>query len=108
MEQTDFATTAPVLAEAARTVGSPQIRNAGTIGGNLGTGSPAGDTLPVLSGLDATVVLESERGRREASIHEYLTRPKTTAREPDEVIVETRFQPPRGHQESSRSVFATQ
>src|SRR5262245_3513269 len=45
----------PALAQAARTVGSPQIRNAGTIGGNLGTCSPAGDALPVLSALDADV-----------------------------------------------------
>ncbi len=53
----------PALAQAARTVGSPQIRNAGTIGGNVGTGSPAGDTLPVLAALDAVVVLASAAGR---------------------------------------------
>src|SRR5690349_14150752 len=46
----------PALREAARTVGSPQIRNAGTIGGNIATSSPAGDTLPVLAALEATVV----------------------------------------------------
>ena len=45
----------PALAEASRTVGSPQIRNAGTLGGNLGTSSPAGDGLPVLLALDASV-----------------------------------------------------
>ena len=49
----------PALAEASRTVGSPQIRNAGTLGGNLGTCSPAGDGLPVLAALDATVELAS-------------------------------------------------
>ena len=53
---------APGLAQAARTVGSPQIRNAGTIGGNLGTASPAGDTLPVLVALDATVELVGADG----------------------------------------------
>ena len=53
---------APALAQAARTVGSPQIRNAGTVGGNLGTGSPAGDTLPVLAALDAVVELVSVTG----------------------------------------------
>src|SRR4051794_26034474 len=53
----DVATAAPALAQAARTVGSPQIRNAGTIGGNLGTASPAGDTLPVLAALGAEVEL---------------------------------------------------
>src|SRR3954467_6378300 len=49
----------PALAEASRTVGSPQIRNAGTLGGNLGTCSPAGDGLPVLAALDALVHLAS-------------------------------------------------
>ena len=50
-----FAQIVPALAHAARTVGSPQIRNAGTIGGNLATASPAGDTLPVLAALDARI-----------------------------------------------------
>ena len=54
----------PALAEAARTVGSPQIRNAGTIGGNLGTCSPAGDGLPVLAALDAAVELVGAGGAR--------------------------------------------
>ena len=49
----------PALAEAARTVGCPQIRNAGTVGGNLATCSPAGDGLPVLAALDAVVGLVS-------------------------------------------------
>ena len=48
-----LASLVPALAQAARTVGSPQIRAAGTIGGNLATASPAGDTLPVLAALDA-------------------------------------------------------
>ena len=52
------------LQEAARPIGSPQIRNAATIGGNLGTVSPAGDTLPVLAALEATVVLRSKKGER--------------------------------------------
>ena len=52
----------PGLAQAARTVGSPQIRNAGTLGGNLGTASPAGDTLPVLAALDASIVVASRAG----------------------------------------------
>ena len=59
-----LATMVPALAQAARTVGSPQIRNAGTLGGNLGTCSPAGDGLPVLSALDAVVELASAKGRR--------------------------------------------
>ena len=87
MADPSFARLLPALTEAARTVGSPQIRNAGTIGGNLGTASPAGDGLPVLSALDATVELASVRGRRTLSIHDYLVGVKRTAREPDELVV---------------------
>jgi CO/xanthine dehydrogenase FAD-binding subunit len=88
MEQT-LASLVPALAEAARTVGSPQIRNAGTIGGNLGTCSPAGDALPVLSALDATVELASANGRRQLSIHDFMVGVKRTAIEPGEIIVAT-------------------
>ena len=87
MQRPAFATLLPALAEAARTVGSPQIRNAGTIGGNLGTASPAGDGLPALSALDAVVTLASTSGRREVSIHDYLVGVKRTARRPDELVV---------------------
>jgi CO/xanthine dehydrogenase FAD-binding subunit len=81
----------PALAQAARTVGSPQIRNAGTIGGNLVTGSPAGDTLPVLVALEATVDLASARGgTRTLPVSEFLTGPKQTARRPDELLVAVR------------------
>lgn len=81
-----IASLVPALAEAARTVGSPQIRNAGTLGGNLGTCSPAGDGLPVLSALDATVELVSAAGGRSVSIHEFMVGVKRTARRPDELI----------------------
>jgi CO/xanthine dehydrogenase FAD-binding subunit len=74
------------LREAARTIGSPQIRNAGTIGGNLGTASPAGDTLPVLAALDATVVLRSISGERRVEFGEFMTGPKKSVRRPDELI----------------------
>jgi CO/xanthine dehydrogenase FAD-binding subunit len=77
----------PALAEAARTVGSPQIRNAGTLGGNLGTCSPAGDGLPVLAALDATVELASTSGRRSLPVGEFMVGVKRTARRPDELIV---------------------
>lgn len=80
-------TLVPALAEAARTVGSPQIRNAGTLGGNLGTCSPAGDTLPVLSALDATVELASASGRRTLSVHDFMVGVKRTALAPGELIV---------------------
>jgi CO/xanthine dehydrogenase FAD-binding subunit len=86
MEQ-PLAALLPALAEAARTVGSPQIRNAGTIGGNLATCSPAGDALPVLSALDATIELASAAGRREVSIHDFMVGVKRTALEPGEIVV---------------------
>jgi len=62
MMREPVASAVPALAYASRTVGSPQIRNAGTIGGNLGTASPAGDTLPVLVALDAAVEVAGARG----------------------------------------------
>ena len=75
------------LREAARTVGSPQIRNAGTLGGNIATSSPAGDTLPVLAALDATVVLRSKAGDRRVRFTEFMTGPKKNVRRADEVVV---------------------
>jgi CO/xanthine dehydrogenase FAD-binding subunit len=77
---------APALAQAARTVGSPQIRHAATIGGNLGTASPAGDGLPVLAALDAVVHLASAEGRREVPFAEFATGPKRTVVGPGELI----------------------
>lgn len=76
----------PALAQAARTVGSPQIRNAATIGGNLGTCSPAGDGLPVLAALDATVHLASLGGTRSLSFADFMVGPKRTIRLPGELI----------------------
>jgi CO/xanthine dehydrogenase FAD-binding subunit len=76
----------PALAEASRTVGSPQIRNAGTLGGNLGTCSPAGDGLPVLSALDAVVHLRSADGARDLSVHDFMVGVKRTALAPGELI----------------------
>ena len=64
----------PALAEASRTVGSPQIRNRGTIGGNLGTASPAGDALPPLLVEDAEVEIASVRGERRLPLREFLAR----------------------------------
>ncbi len=77
----------PALAAAARTVGSPQIRNAGTLGGNVGTGSPAGDTLPVLAALDASIELIDTSGSiRVLPWRDFFIGVKRTARRPDEVI----------------------
>lgn len=83
----------PALAEASRTVGSPQIRNRGTLGGNLGTASPAGDSLPPLLVEDATVELASVRGARTLPLAEFLVGPKRNALEPDEIVVSLRVTP---------------
>lgn len=77
----------PSLAQAARTVGSPQIRNVGTLGGNLGTCSPAGDALPVLSALDAVVEVASAAGRRTLAVADFMVGVKRTALQPGEMIV---------------------
>jgi len=74
------------LREAARTVGSPQIRNAATIGGNVATSSPAGDALPVLAALDATVHLRSQRGTRSVRFADFMTGPKKNTRARDELV----------------------
>ena len=86
MEHPLFAAYVPALAQAARTVGSPQIRNAGTLGGNLATASPAGDTLPPLAALDARITICSTRGAREVSLDELIVGPKQNTLAPDEVI----------------------
>src|SRR6202162_903354 len=70
---TKLAAFLPALAEASRTVGSPQIRNRGTIGGNLGTASPAGDALPPLLVEDAEVECTSVRGARRLPLGEFVT-----------------------------------
>jgi CO/xanthine dehydrogenase FAD-binding subunit len=76
----------PALAMAARTVGSPQIRNRGTIGGNLGTASPAGDCHPALLVADARIELASVRGTRQIPAAEFFLGPKRSALAPDELI----------------------
>jgi len=74
------------LAEASRTVGGPQIRNRGTIGGNLGTASPAGDAIPPLLVAGASVKLVSVRGERVVPLQEFLVGPKRTVLASDELI----------------------
>ena len=86
MEHGDLAKALPALAEAARTVGSPQIRAAGSLGGNLGTCSPAGDSLPVLSALEAMVHLQSETSRRSIPFAEFMVGPKRNSRQANEII----------------------
>jgi CO/xanthine dehydrogenase FAD-binding subunit len=76
----------PGLAIASRTVGSPQIRNRGTIGGNLGSASPAGDAHPPLLAGGAEVEVASVRGTRRLPLAEFFTGPKRSALEPDELV----------------------
>jgi CO/xanthine dehydrogenase FAD-binding subunit len=90
---------APALAYAARTVGSPQIRNAGTIGGNLATASPAGDTLPVLVALDATIAVASANTNRTIPARAFFTGPKRSVLEPGEMIVAVHVPVHRGPQD---------
>jgi CO/xanthine dehydrogenase FAD-binding subunit len=76
----------PGLAMASRTVGSPQIRNAGTVGGNLGTSSPAGDAHPPLLASRATVQIASVRGTRTVPVTEFFTGVKRNVLAPDELV----------------------
>ncbi len=86
MEHGPLAEIFPALAEAARTVGSPQIRAAGTLGGNLGTCSPAGDGLPVLYALDAVIHLRSLTGARDVPVAEFMVGVKKNVLAPGELI----------------------
>jgi CO/xanthine dehydrogenase FAD-binding subunit len=90
--ETSLAAEALALAEASRTVGGPQIRNRGTIGGNLGTSSPAGDALPPLLVYGAEVELASARGSRTVPLVDFLVGPKHNTLEPDELILGVRVQ----------------
>ena len=98
----ELAGRAPALAQAARTVGSPQIRNRGTIGGNLATASPAGDLLPPLIACDATVELASASGTRRLPVAEFCTGPKRSVLAPDELIVSLELPLAAGPQEFSK------
>ena len=92
----------PGLAMASRTVGSPQIRNRGTVGGNLGTASPAGDAHPPLLACDATVELASTSGTRRVPVREFFTGPKRSAMRTDELISAVLVEPARGPQQFSK------
>lgn len=77
----------PMLIEAARQVGGPQIQNRGTVGGNIANGSPAGDSLPVLAATDAVVVLRSVDGERRVPFTTFYTGYRATVMRADELIV---------------------
>jgi CO/xanthine dehydrogenase FAD-binding subunit len=92
----------PGLAIASRTVGSLQIRNRGTVGGNLATASPAGDGLPPLYTSSAVVEVASTRGTRSVPVAEFVTGPKQTALAPDELITAFALRPAAGPQQFSK------
>jgi CO/xanthine dehydrogenase FAD-binding subunit len=96
--QAELAELLPALAEAGRTVGSPQIQNRGTIGGNLGTASPAGDALPPLLVEHAEVEIASIRGARTLPLAEFLVGPKRNALSADELITGVTLRPSGGTQ----------
>ena len=86
MEIGEIARLVPALAQAARTVGSPQIRAAGTIGGNLGTCSPAGDSLPVLAALNATIHVIGPDGNRNIEFVNFMVGVKKNSLLPSEFV----------------------
>jgi CO/xanthine dehydrogenase FAD-binding subunit len=92
----------PGLAMASRTVGSPQIRNRGTVGGNLGAASPAGDTHPILLACDAEIELASARGTRTMPASDFYLGVKRNALEPDELITAVHLAPASGPQQFSK------
>jgi CO/xanthine dehydrogenase FAD-binding subunit len=89
----ELASLLPALAEASRTVGSPQIRNRGTIGGNLGTASPAGDAHPPLLVEGAEAELASVNGVRRVPLTEFFVGPKRSALAPDELVIAVVLRP---------------
>jgi len=92
----------PALAMAARTVGSPQIRNRGTVGGNLGSASPAGDAHPPLLAVGALVELASVRGTRRVPVAGFFTGPKRSVRAPDELIAAVLLPPSAGPEQFAK------
>ena len=92
----------PALALASRTVGSPQIRNRGTLGGNLGSASPAGDALPPLLVGDAGIEIASVRGTRMLPVAQFCTGPKRNALAADELIAAVHLAPAAGPQQFSK------
>ena len=98
----ELAADLPALAIASRTVGSPQIRNRGTVGGNLATASPAGDAHPPLLATGATVRAESMRGTRDIQIDRFFVGPKRSALQPDELIRSVSIPVARGPQQFSK------
>jgi carbon-monoxide dehydrogenase medium subunit len=80
----------PLLPAVARTVGDPQVRHRGTLGGSLAHGDPASDLPAAVLALGGTVVLRSPRGTRSVPITEFYTGVFSSVKEPDELVVEVR------------------
>lgn len=93
---------APFLADACRSVGSPQIRARGTIGGNIVNASPAADSLPPLTALSARLRLIGKKGSRDVAIEDFFRGPYKTVTESDEILEEVYFEVP---QPSARCAF---
>lgn len=98
----ELGTQLPGLAMASRTVGSPQIRNRGTVGGNLGSASPAGDAHPPLLAGGALVELASVRGVRRVPASEFFAGPKRSVLAPDELIAAVIVEPAPGPQQFAK------
>jgi len=94
----------PALVEAAATIGAAQIQNRGTLGGNIANASPAGDTLPVLLALDASIVCGSARGERAVPSQAFWTGYRQTALVADELIVRVRIPLAAGRETRFRKV----
>jgi len=96
--ETELRYVAPALAQAASTVGSRQIRNVATIGGNIATASPAGDSLLPLLAYDAEVELVGVRGARTLPLSQFFVGPKHTSRKADELLTSVTIRDSQGTQ----------
>jgi CO/xanthine dehydrogenase FAD-binding subunit len=85
------------LAEAAASIGTPQVRNLGTIGGNLCNAAPSADTAPPLLALDSKVVLVSSKREREIPLEDFFVGPGSTVADRDELLTEIRVPNPPPH-----------
>lgn len=83
------------LKKACRMVGSPQIRNKGTLGGNIAHGSPAADSIPPAICLDSTIILKSTKGKREINLEDFYKDKENLGIRDDELLLAIRFKKPR-------------
>jgi len=98
IKSSEVAKRLPMLADAARLVGGPQIQNRGTIGGNIANASPAGDSLPVFAVVDAVVILKNVDSERRVPFQDFYTGYRTSVMRPDELIVAVEVPPVDGKQ----------